>query len=246
MFVLVIQNTIGFYNFRIQSVLQNSWLAHLYEKPLTIIDAVEEPFSVLFLGKSKFNSPFWCLRDMFISSILIYSVSWIGKKNTMRILLFALILFSLVANRSVIVACLIGAIAGTVKEQFSRVMVSEYIGTYGIIAPIVAYLSGNQLIMDVAFALFLLLVSRDSIIKLFFETKILQELGDISFGIYALHWSVINSVGLGIFLVLYKKVNASAVVFLSFLGILAVTIMLAILFRKTIEKLTSIICNKIH
>ena len=76
-FIFVIQNTIGFYNHSVQAIVQNTWLTHLYGSRLTILDILKEPFFVLILGTSKFNSPFWCLRDMLISSFLIYGVSWI-------------------------------------------------------------------------------------------------------------------------------------------------------------------------
>ena len=80
-FIFVIQNTIGFYNHSVQAIVQNTWLTHLYGSRLTVLDILKEPFFVLILGTSKFNSPFWCLRDMLISSFLIYGVGWICKSK---------------------------------------------------------------------------------------------------------------------------------------------------------------------
>ena len=87
-FIFVIQNTIGFYNHSVQAIVQNTWLTHLYGSRLTVLDILKEPFFVLILGTSKFNSPFWCLRDMLISSFLIYGVS----RKRQRQLLFVYLL----------------------------------------------------------------------------------------------------------------------------------------------------------
>ena len=78
-FTFAIQFTIGFYNFKIQDTISNTWLTHLYGTQLTLRDIIEEPFRVLLLGSSKFNSPFWCLRDMLLASVIIYAVGWVCK-----------------------------------------------------------------------------------------------------------------------------------------------------------------------
>lgn len=59
-FTFVIQCTVGFDNFKIQETISNTWLTHLYGTQLNLRDIIEEPFRVLLLETSKFDSPFWC------------------------------------------------------------------------------------------------------------------------------------------------------------------------------------------
>lgn len=110
-FTFVIQWTIGFYNFKIQDTISNTWITHLYGTPLILRNIIEEPFRVLLLGSSKYNSPFWCLRDMLFVSPLIYAVSWICKTTRVKgFVLGVFILFAVVANKGVVVACLVGSL----------------------------------------------------------------------------------------------------------------------------------------
>ena len=116
-FIFVIQNTIGFYNHSVQAIVQNTWLTHLYGSRLTVLDILKEPFFVLILGTSKFNSPFWCLRDMLISSFLIYGVGWICKsKKTETIAVCVLTVLAAITGRSIIMACLCGSCARLLRH----------------------------------------------------------------------------------------------------------------------------------
>ena len=117
-FVLALQNTIGFYNFKIQNIIQNTWITRLYGITLTVTDAIKEPFEVLFMGICKFNSPFWCLRDMLIAALLIYLVTWICKTIKMRgCAIGILMLAAILTHREVIVACLWGSAVGLLRSQ---------------------------------------------------------------------------------------------------------------------------------
>ena len=116
-FIFIIQNVIGFHNYSVQAIIQNTWLTHLYGNRLTILDILKEPFLVLVLGISKFNSPFWCLRDMLIFSFLIYGVCLICKsKKTKTIVVCVLILLAAITNKIIIMACLCGSCTGLLKE----------------------------------------------------------------------------------------------------------------------------------
>ncbi len=70
--ILIIQYIIGFHNKSLEVIVENKWIQSFYNQHLTIYDAIKEPFRVLFQGNSFFNSPFWCLKSMFLSSIIIY------------------------------------------------------------------------------------------------------------------------------------------------------------------------------
>ena len=243
-FTFVIQYTIGFYNFKIQDTISNTWLTHLYGTQLTLRDIIEEPFRVLLLGNSKFNSPFWCLRDMLLASVIIYAVGWVCKTAKIKgSVLGVLILLGAIVNRGVIVACLVGAMTSFLKQRFKTLKVPILVAVCGVLLPIVAFFTENLFIMDAAFALCLLSVPLVPQVKSFFEANFVKKIGSVSFGIYALHWPVINSIGLGILYVLGKTISPAPLMLLSLAGVLLVTSLLATLFKVTVERLTSIVCR---
>lgn len=243
-FTFVIQYTIGFYNFKIQDTISNTWLTHLYGTQLTLRDIIEEPFRVLLLGNSKFNSPFWCLRDMLLASVIIYAVGWVCKTAKIKgSVLAVLILLGAIVNRGVIVACLVGAMTSFLKQRFKTLKVPILVAVCGVLLPIVAFFTENLFIMDAAFALCLLSVPLVPQVKSFFEANFVKKIGSVSFGIYALHWPVINSIGLGILYVLGKTISPAPLMLLSLAGVLLVTSLLATLFKVTVERLTSIVCR---
>lgn len=243
-FTFAIQFTIGFYNFKIQDTISNTWLTHLYGTQLTLRDIIEEPFRVLLLGSSKFNSPFWCLRDMLLASVIIYAVGWVCKTAKIKgSVLGVLILLGAIVNRGVIVACLVGAMTNFLKQQFKTLKVPILVAVCGVLLPIVAFFTENLFIKDAAFALCLLSVPLVPQVKSFFEANFVKKIGSVSFGIYALHWPVINSIGLGILYVLGKTISPAPLMLLSLAGVLLVTSLLATLFKVTVERLTSIVCR---
>ena len=243
-FTFLIQCTVGFYNFKIQDTISNTWLTHLYGTQLNLRDIIEEPFRVLLRGSSKFNSPFWCLRDMLLASAMIYAVGWACKTEKIKgFVLGALILLGAIGNRGVIVACLVGSMTGFLKQQFKTLKVPKVVAVCGVLSPIAAFFTENLFAMDAAFALCLLSVPIVPQVKYFFEANFVKKTGSVSFGIYALHWPVINSTGLGILYVLDKTISPAPRMLLSLAGVLLVTSILAILFKVTVERLTSIVCR---
>lgn len=243
-FTFIIQNTIGFYNFKIQGTVQNTWLTNLYGTKLTLRNIIEEPFGVLLLGNSKFNSPFWCLRDMLLASLLIYAVEWIGRTTKVKgCVLGILILFAAIVNRGVIVACLVGSMTGLLKDQSVTSKVPKVAAVCGVLSPIATFFTGNVFVMDVAFALCLLSAPLIPQVKTFLEASSVKKIGSVSFGIYTLHWPVINSVGLGILYIFEKTINPVPLMFLSLARVLVGTSILVILFKVTVERLTSIVCR---
>lgn len=246
-FIFVIQNTIGFYNHSVQAIVQNTWLTHLYGSRLTILDILKEPFFVLILGTSKFNSPFWCLRDMLISSFLIYGVSWICKsKKAETIAICVLTVLAAITGRSIIMACLCGSCARLLREKM-EVQSKKYILVLaGLLLPLVAFFAGNLVFTSISFACFLIAVPQVERVKSIFECKLVKKLGAVSFGIYAFHWPVINSIGLRFIIVFTNRLRSDVVMLMALLCCVLLTLALATLFRMTVEKLTVRVCKIIH
>ena len=246
-FIFVIQNTIGFYNHSVQAIVQNTWLTHLYGSHLTVLDILKEPFFVLILGTSKFNSPFWCLRDMLISSFLIYGVGWICKsKKTETIAVCVLTVLAAITGRSIIMACLCGSCARLLREKADIQNKKNIMVLAGLLLPLVAFWSGNPVFTSIAFASFLIAVPQVERMKSIFECKLVKRLGAVSFGIYALHWPIINSIGLRIIVMSTNKMRADMMMIASLLCCSLITLVLATIFKITVEKLTEGLCKRIH
>lgn len=246
-FIFVIQNTIGFYNHSVQAIVQNTWLTHLYGSHLTVLDILKEPFFVLILGTSKFNSPFWCLRDMLISSFLIYGVGWICKsKKTETIAVCVLTVLAAITGRSIIMACLCGSCARLLREKAEIQNKKNIMVLAGLLLPLVAFWSGNPVFTSTAFASFLIAVPQVERMKSIFECKLVKRLGAVSFGIYALHWPIINSIGLRIIVMSTNKMRADMMMIASLLCCSLITLVLATIFKITVEKLTEGLCKRIH
>lgn len=246
-FIFVIQNTIGFYNHSVQAIVQNTWLTHLYGSRLTVLDILKEPFFVLILGTSKFNSPFWCLRDMLISSFLIYGVGWICKsKKTETIAVCVLTVLAAITGRSIIMACLCGSCARLLREKAEIQNKKNIMVLAGLLLPLVAFWAGNPVFTSIAFASFLIAVPQVERVKSIFECKLVKRLGAVSFGIYALHWPIINSIGLRIIVMSTNKMRADMMMIASLLCCSLITLVLATIFKITVEKLTEGLCKRIH
>ena len=246
-FIFVIQNTIGFYNHSVQAIVQNTWLTHLYGSRLTVLDILKEPFFVLILGTSKFNSPFWCLRDMLISSFLIYGVGWICKsKKTETIAVCVLTVLAAITGRSIIMACLCGSCARLLREKAEIQNKKNIMVLAGLLLPLVAFWSGNPVFTSTAFASFLIAVPQVERVKSILECKLVKRLGAVSFGIYALHWPIINSIGLRIIVMSTNKMRADMMMIASLLCCSLITLVLATIFKITVEKLTEGLCKRIH
>lgn len=246
-FIYVIQNTIGFYNHSVQAIVQNTWLTHLYGSRLTVLDILKEPFFVLILGTSKFNSPFWCLRDMLISSFLIYGVGWICKsKKTETIAVCVLTVFAAITGRSIIMACLCGSCARLLREKTEIQSKNHIIVLAGLLLPLVAFFAGNLVFTSISFASFLIAVPQVERVKSIFECKLAKKLGAVSFGIYGLHWSIINSIGLRLIIAFTNRLRSDVVMLMALLCCVLLTLVLAALFRMTVEKLTARVCKIIH
>lgn len=246
-FIFVIQNTIGFYNHSVQAIVQNTWLTHLYGSRLTILDILKEPFFVLILGTSKFNSPFWCLRDMLISSFLIYGVSWICKsKKAETIAICVLAVLAAITGRSIVMACLCGSCAKLLREKTEIQSKKHIIVLVGLLLPLVAFFVGNLVFTSVSFACFLIAVPQEERVKSIFECKLAKRLGAVSFGIYALHWPTINSIGCWFIVKFTNTLRSDMVMLVALLCCILVTLVLAALFRMTVEKMTARVCKIIH
>jgi peptidoglycan/LPS O-acetylase OafA/YrhL len=70
--IYLIYVTVGFHTAATNYLFQCQWYQGYYTGTYTIKDVLLGPIYVLLLGKSLLNGPYWVLRMMFISSLIIY------------------------------------------------------------------------------------------------------------------------------------------------------------------------------
>lgn len=116
----------------------------------------------------------------------------------------------------------------------------------GLLLPLVAFFAGNLVFTSISFACFLIAVPQVERMKSIFECKLTKRLGAVSFGIYALHWPIINSIGCWFIIAFTNRLRSDVVMLMALLCCVSLTLILAALFRMTVEKLTARVCKIIH
>lgn len=250
----IIQEVIGFWNQEISGVVENQWLMASYQEKISVLDVLKEPIRVLFLGKSKVNSPFWCLKGMFISSIIIYIVTWIkdllGKKlrySASLIGVMAVVIF-LIIGRYAILAHILGMVLAWNEKQLKELF-GKFKAIYVVccLTPLIAFgVGGHSAVLGIAFSLLILAVGNITLCRKILESKVIKFLGSVSWGIYAFHWPIYCSVGMLILLKLYGVLQNSILQIVIIGVCFLVTLVLAVISRETIEKITDIFCKKIN
>lgn len=253
--ILFIQNIWGFCNNRFNEIGTNTWFSSFYSTPIHLKDVFLEPFHVLLFGYSKANVPFWVLREMFLASCIIYICCAVheqehGRFPTKTICITGLsLILSLLWHSNIIVTCLIG-MCGVWAEAWSARFLDNQpyavpLALVGVSSPFIIFSLNLLFLKPVAFLLMVISIPRIDFIKKILSAKTPLFLGKISFGIYAIHFPVICSVGFGSLLFLLQYVNGSLAMLTALLISTVFTIAFAVLFHVSVEKITDCICSRL-
>ena len=143
-------------------------------------------------------------------------------------------------------ACLCGSCARLLGEKTEIQSKKHIIVLAGLLLPLVAFFAGNLVFTSISFESFLIAVPQVERMKSIFECKLTKRLGAVSFGIYALHWPIINSIGCWFIIAFTNRLRSDVVMLMALLCCVSLTLILAALFRMTVEKLTARVCKIIH
>lgn len=245
-----ISKTVGFYAKDTAEFFKNTWFQKYYKKAFIFADVFKESWRAMFKGACAFNSPFWVISDMLLSSVLIYVcrlVDHIYQKKTHWLPLLLTLCFLLLDNQ-VATACFAGFLIGYYDEQL-RVLTEKFWSFLAVCAVIYAAFTWLQeakvcpAVIDkvtgyTLLHIFLLItLNRFSILQRIFGAKPFLLAGKISFGVYAFHWPVICSVGSLLLMEGIKKSwHPVVTVVASFFGSVAVTVVLSVGYLFTVEK----------
>ena len=123
--IYILAMTVGFHNGETANIFTNTYFQSFYISKITLLDLLIDPIKTVLLGGSKFNSPYWVIRDMFFSSILIYLISFVILKiKANKLIIITTYVIAIVITRlilgTVIPVCITGALCGIIVKEFGE------------------------------------------------------------------------------------------------------------------------------
>jgi peptidoglycan/LPS O-acetylase OafA/YrhL len=239
----------GFHASDTVSLFDCEWYQKYYTGQYSLLDVVLGPVNVLLRGKPDLNNPYWVLRDMFISSVLIYILRYcyhrLSKKKADAICFSALLLitFGSYFFSYIITACLMGMIVAFYEKK--AISDKPYFAFWAMIVFLSVYLLPDKLVSALFFCSLIVYIPGVKWIERLLSSKPFIFIGDISWGVYSLHWPLLCSVGAVCIIKLSGVTGLTAAFLLSFLIIVISTLLLSTAFFFTFEKLSGFLTRKI-
>ena len=250
-----IYKAVGFYNNATADYFKNKWFQSFYRKDFVFADVFTESFNAMFAASCDFNPPFWVIRDMLLSSVLIYicqlTDTIFTKKTHVLPLLFTLC--AILLYNPVLTACLVGFLIGYYRESFSRLAENfwSFLAISLVIYSVFLWMKaekvfptsfGRTATFTLLHCFLLLLLNRFTALQRFFSTKFFLLSGKISFGVYSFHWPLICSVGSLLLLLGIRQQWPPVLAFFTPLLVsIPCTVVLSIVYHFTVEKLSDFI-----
>ena len=162
-----------------------------------------------------------------------------------------MILVLLIFDKTIYYSLLVGAFYGYYEKQIweRKVINNKWACCSIAVSPFAAYcfpmlMHGRyRFVVDISFICFFFSVQKLAILNQLFSK--VMRLGHVSFGIYSLHWPVFCTLGLA----MLTYIHIDSLFFLYIVAILVsalVTLLLAILFRLTVENWSEKVSKKIN
>ena len=249
-FIYLLQETVGFHTHETKAYFTNNWFQKYYQADLGWTAIFTESIRAMTAAACSFNAPFWVIRDMFVSSVVIYVCNYVDHGRVQKNEVLPLVFFgcAVAVDRPVIIACLAGYMLGYYGEWVEKLTRRRLLFGLGAVAAFCAakLMMRWKVFPDVLDSIFLYIlvwcvlvvyVNQSARLAAFFSAKPFLWMGKISFGVYSFHWPVICSVGS--FVLIYgldhrwKTLMAFG---LSFLASVLCTVILSVLYLMTVEK----------
>lgn len=250
--IYIVYRTIGFHNMETKDLFTCNWYQGFYPGVYSIKDVILGPVEVLINGKSTLNSPYWVLRLMFISSILIYilkfyyrSMSCSPKKHD-AFLFFSLMIvtFASYIISPIITACLMGMLISFYEDR--DITEESYFSFWVLVIAMGLYVFPTVIISCIFFGALIICVPKIRWLNSLFSSKPFQFLGKISWGVYSFHWPITCSIGAITILKLSGTMGLTGAYLSSFVIIFSTTVFAALVYYLTFEKLSSFLTAKIN
>ena len=239
----------GFYNSATVKLFRCDWFQSFYHNSYSLKDVLYSPYKILIISDKDMNPPYWVLKKMFISSLMIYFFKYLIYKlmpKHERACFACLIVLTMLLPcfHSFIIACLAGMFVElfeheeiTSKPYFALWMLSIFALLYWL-PPVLLHLF--------VLGALILYMPRIKWLERICSSRPLTFLGDLSWGIYSFHWPLACSVGALAMIKLSGSMGLTKAYGVSFLIVLALTFIISIIYHHTFEKLASYITMKIN
>ena len=237
--IFIIQKTIGFHNSETVSIFESSFIQKPYSDNFSFWQVIKSPIDVLFLKKTAFCSPYWVLREMFITSVTIYFFSFLKHKinNTLFVALWGTALFASMIVSYVIFAGLLGMTLNFVQYDKDKHFIENKLFLFFTLSFCLSlFFISRSCIASIFFGALVLITPKINFFNVIFSYKLAQFINTISFGIYSFHWPVFCSFGMLALIKTYESIGLFASFVLSSLVATIVTIVISILYYFFIEK----------
>ncbi len=238
--IFVIYKAIGFHTAETSVIFENSLIQESLLGEYSFTSVIFSPIKVLLMGQYLMNDPYWCLSQMFYTSIIIYFLLWLKEKaksdNIFLLVFFSALIIGLV-EFYVVYAGLVGMMVALLgKEENKTFLKNKFFALFTLAICAFMYSMPRRQLSCIFFGALIMLLPEIPLFNKIFSSKCAAFINKISFGIYSFHWPVFCSVGMLVLLSLYESVGllkASAVVILL---CVAITFLISIIYYYGIEK----------
>lgn len=238
---------IGFYNRETISLFQCSWYQNFYNEEMNVFDVFVDFINIFLYKKSKFNAPYWVIKEMLISSCIIYFFSYLLSRIPKRYInVYCVILFFIIclfkSFSIVISSCLYGMLINLLEEKVLKA--NKYLLLIiSIIVLCCGIISFNEQLFAFYFGFLVLLIPRFDLLNRIISSKSFLFLGKVSWGVYSFHWPLICSVGGYVMLLTANYVGLVKSYILGLFIVFILTIVISFLFSCYIERISNSIID---
>ena len=238
--IFLIYKFVGFHTAETVGIFECPFIQKPYSGTYSFLEVLKSPFDVLLLNNVSLNSPYWVLREMFITSILIYFLNWLKNKINNKNIFYGILFIALISSMAisnVIFAGLFGMALCILEYSDKKKILSNKIFVLMIIVFSAAlYFIPRPRISCVFFGALILLVPKLPIINNILSSKIATFVNKISFGVYSFHWPIFCSIGMLLLVNTYKRVGLLSASLVASIVSALVTILISIIYHYCIEK----------
>ncbi len=210
LFIYIIGETAGFHTAETEELFINTFIQKTYSGNSSLWTVLRSPFDVLILGNISLNGPYWVLREMFVSSIIIYFLTYLRNrfscKNISLVISIAVLLAGLVISK-IVFASIFGMFVNLIEKDYKELLKNKLFLLFAVVFTASLYFIPRSRIACLFFAALILFVPRLPVINAVLSSGIADFVSKISFGIYSFHWPVLCSFGMIILLNLSEKLN---------------------------------------
>lgn len=247
--IFAIYKFIGFHTNDTDIFMINPFIQKAYTSEYNIFQVLMSPFDVLIFGDVSLNSPFWVLREMLISSIIIYFLQFLHckiKNNSLFLSIVGIVFFISMILSNVIFAGIFGYIINLIENHKNNKITSEKIFVFlAILFSVSLYFIPRTRIACIFFGSLVLLIPKLPFVCSIFSSKVAQYINKISFGVYAFHWPVFCSIGMLCLINIALDKGLIVASIISSVVSVILTFLISVCFYHFIEKWIYILLKKI-